>query len=65
MLSNFVLLILDSCVVYELTDGDLSKLSFIEDKKEYLATDWYYVKKISDLNKMKMDLEQLKNLRKS
>jgi len=52
-------------VVYELTDGDLSKLSFIEDKKEYLATDWYYVKKISDLNKMKMDLEQLKNLRKS
>lgn len=51
-------------VVYELLDGDISKLSQIEDIKEVLVGDWFYVKKTNDLNKMKMDLEQIKTISK-
>jgi hypothetical protein len=52
-------------VLYEIADGDISKIGLIEGTIATLVSDWYYVKKINDLNKMKTDLEQLKAMNKN
>ncbi|MFA7360819.1 MAG: hypothetical protein WC139_07255, partial [Candidatus Kapaibacterium sp.] len=47
-------------ILYFLADGDLSKLDSIKKKPVSLVYEYYYLKRIENLNKKLIDLEQIK-----
>lgn len=52
-------------MIYDLCEGDLYKLETIENTDYITCIEWFYIKRVNDLNQMMAQLVSLKKIKET